>query len=343
MKLRLFTISLALICACNCTAHDIVFCGERIPVHQDFVSEKLMNVIRKQIPYVNLPQLRKRAEAYFPIIEYYLRETGLPEDFKYLPIVESGFLNVTSTAGARGPWQLMEATAAQWGLSADERDNFKKATNAACKVLATYYLELKKRFGVSSWVLTAAAYNFGIGNMRSAISKQGKDYFSMKLNAETASYVYKIIAIKELFEYPELYMKDFGYNVFNVIKKNADKPAAVDSTEFTSMVVNVNSTEVKPEKSQFNYLPATIKGKYKRFNDGELVTIELGNDMIVKGSFNRKGNQLKGKGWIIGDRIFIDLGYGGHAVTLVDMSGSKGVSTSDLKNNKPVMLKVINE
>src|SRR5437762_3502190 len=86
----------------SCSAHEIVFCGEQIPVQNNFIADKLMNVIRRQVPYVNLPQLRKRVESNFPIVEYYLRETGLPEDFKYLAIVESGFLNLTSKAGARG-------------------------------------------------------------------------------------------------------------------------------------------------------------------------------------------------------------------------------------------------
>src|SRR5689334_2459927 len=150
--------------ALNAKAHEIIFCGERIPVQNNFVADKLMNVIRQQVPYVNLPQLRKRVEANFPIVEYYLRETGLPEDFKYLAIVESGFLNLTSKAGARGFWQLMPETATELGLvvspTIDERDNIYKSTYAACKVLASYYLRIKKIYGVSSWVLTAAAYNF---------------------------------------------------------------------------------------------------------------------------------------------------------------------------------------
>src|SRR5919112_3634753 len=83
-------------CGTACYAHDITFCGEKIPVTEHFVAERLMNVIRKQIPQVNLPQLRKRALANFPIVEYYLRATNLPEDFKYLAIVESGFLNQIS-------------------------------------------------------------------------------------------------------------------------------------------------------------------------------------------------------------------------------------------------------
>jgi hypothetical protein len=75
----------------RCDAHDIIFCGERIPVSNNFVADKLMNVIKRQIPNVNLPVLRKVLHKIFLFVEYYLRETGLPEDLKYLAIVESGF------------------------------------------------------------------------------------------------------------------------------------------------------------------------------------------------------------------------------------------------------------
>jgi membrane-bound lytic murein transglycosylase D len=212
-------ISLVLsIVANKAAAHDIIFCGERIPVNNDFVANKLMNVIRKQIPNVNLPSLRQRALLYFPFVESFLKRSGLPADFKYLPIVESGFLVQTSGAGARGFWQLMPATAKDMGLvvstTLDERDDINKSTMAACKVLSSYYTTIQKKHKVSSWILTAAAYNFGIGNIINAIQNQGKDYFTMNLNAETAVYVYKMIAVKELFEFPELYMKSFGYNVF---------------------------------------------------------------------------------------------------------------------------------
>jgi len=358
--------------ALNAKAHEIIFCGERIPVQNNFVADKLMNVIRQQVPYVNLPQLRKRVEANFPIVEYYLRETGLPEDFKYLAIVESGFLNLTSKAGARGFWQLMPETATELGLvvspTIDERDNIYKSTYAACKVLASYYLRIKKIYGVSSWVLTAAAYNFGIGRMSSAINRQGSDYFSMTLNPETALYVYKIVAVKELFEYPELYMKDFGYNVFQVVQGNTDpklNTSTNDSAAFTSMEVKVNTSDGKhpsnvvikePEKptttleksedainrNEFKYLSASIKGKYKNFHDGDLITIELQEDLEVKGSFSKKGNLMQGKGWFIGDRIFIDLGYSDHSVTLIDISGKKGVMPQDLKKDQSVLLKVVN-
>src|ERR1700712_4817020 len=229
--------------------HDIFFCGESIPVSNNFVANKLMDVIRRQIPNVNLPSLHNRSVQYFPYVASVLRLFGLPEDFKYLPIVESGFTLEISNVGARGFWQIMPNAGSDMGLvmtsNYDERDDIQKSTVAACKLLASYYKMLQRLNSIASWVLTAAAYNFGIGNISKAIKNQGNDYFTMNLNAETAAYVYKIIAVKELFEYPELYMKSFGYNVFSATaSKNAPKPkpntkAVSDEEIFKSIEIKV--------------------------------------------------------------------------------------------------------
>jgi hypothetical protein len=358
-----------------CAQHDIIFCGEKIPVENSFVADKLMNVIRQQIPNVNLAELRRRVKLYFPTVEYYLHETGLPDDFKYLAIVESGFQNqLMSSAGAGGFWQLMEPTARELGLTVnaliDERKDIHKSTHAACKVLAAYYLDIKKRYGISSWVLTAAAYNFGIGNMGKAISRQGKNYFQMDLNDETAKYVYKIIAVKELFEYPELYIKNFGYNVFNSKNPASQMSAgsASDQQVFSQMKISVNEADGKhPDKlkvaevvkngqtiqqvktesadavtGKINYVSAEVKGKYKNFKDGDVISFELDDHLQVNNRFTGKGNIVQGRGWIIDDRIMVDLGYGRN-VLLYDMSDSRGLAFSSLKNKTSVILKVFNK
>jgi len=376
MKNKSLTCYILICLCCLCTpfslkAHDITFCGERIPVDNNFVGEKLMNVIRKQIPYVNLPQLRKRALANFPIVEYYLRETNLPEDFKYLAIVESGFLNEISSAGAGGFWQLMPETARELGLivssQVDERNDIHRSTLAACKVLANYYMAIRKTHKISSWVLTAAAYNFGIGSIFRSITLQGKDYFSMKLNPETAVYVYKIIAVKELFEYPELYLKNFSYNIFSTAAApqnlQGKEQTSGDLTDFTSMEVKVtendgqhpdavsstgkvgDATSIKGKtpvnKEKVKLIAANIKGKYKNFNDGSIVAIELQEDLQVENRFTRAGNVIKGIGWIIDDRVFIDLGFSDHTVILYDSNSKQGIPLASLKNEEPLILKVL--
>ncbi|MES2774748.1 MAG: lytic transglycosylase domain-containing protein [Bacteroidota bacterium] len=341
LVLTLFTASPQKVAA---QQHEIFFCGERIPVSNDFVAKKLMDIIRRQIPNVNLPSLRNRALTYFPYVAGYLRLMGLPEDFKYLPVVESGFNLLVSSAGARGFWQIMSETGREKGLAVnggyDDRDDFQKSTIAACKLIKEYYATLLRLNKVASWVLTAAAYNFGIGNVSNAIKKQGSDYFAMNLNPETAVYVYKIIAVKELFEYPELYMKGFGYNVFSTApqkKTPSLKDVAVDEKVFENMEVQVLSNVVE-KKTPSKFVAAYITGKYKNFRDGDFVSITLVEDLFVKGGFAKKQTVLKGAGWIIDDRVYVDLGYG-HDVTLCDAGSVKGILFTRLKKGEPVLLK----
>lgn len=336
-------------------AHPIIFCGEYIPVDNDFVASKLMNVIKSQVNYVNMPSLRASAAMYFDYVTYQLRLNGIPDDFKYLPIVESGFRLVSSGVGARGFWQLMPETARGLGLRVDaivdERDDIEKSTKAACRVLKDYYLYLSKKHKKTSWVLAAAAYNFGIGNMSKAVASQGDNYFTMSLNSETALYVYKIIAIKELFEFPELYMKNFGYNILTTLKpqtKAAPPPSQQatgsnisDSSAAESLASFINTAKPAPFvnppviKSFF----ANISGRYKKFKDGDLVHIRLQEDMEFPGFFRRQGNEFIGSGWILEGRVYVELPYG-HSLQLFDQDFKKGISLSQLQDGEPVVLKL---
>ena len=322
-------------------AHQITFCGEEIPVNNDFVANMLMNVIRKQIPNVNLPALRARAMQYFPIVESYLMRNNIPTDFKYLPIVESGFVILTSRVGAHGFWQLMPGTAKELGLvmsgGIDQREDINLSTTAACRLLKNYYLTINKQQKLSSWILTAAAYNFGIGNILKAIQSKGSNYFMMSLNPETAVYVYKIIAVKELFEYPELYMKNFGYNVFNAnAKARVSSGRGDDDKAFTT--ISVNKAKKNPVKKPDVFVAAHLKGKYKNFQDGDLLAVELEEDLKVRGGFTKKGSVIKGTGWLIDGRVFVDLGYG-HDVLLYDQNSQKGIAMGDLKKDAPILLR----
>lgn len=337
--------------------HNIIFCGETIPANNAIVSGRLMDVIRKQVRNINMPALRKRANAYFPWIEDYLQKNNLPEDLKYIPIVESGFQNLTSSAGASGFWQIMPHTALGAGLNisegSDDREDFYKSTQAACQTLIDYYRWIRNKYKISSWVLTAAAYNFGPGNIANAIKNQNSvDYFSMNLNQETASYVYKIIAVKELFEYPEYYMNDFGYNIFNALQSPVNlQESQADTTAFNSMTLDVSkndssindsiSKSLNPTPKKVISIAANIVGKYKNFIDGQLISFQLQQDLIVKNTFNKKGNVITGTGWMIDDRIFIDLGYEDHDVVIVSPeTGKKGILPSELKKDELIILRV---
>jgi membrane-bound lytic murein transglycosylase D len=354
-------------------ARSITFCGEQIPISNSFVANKLMNAIRQQIFYVNLPRLRSEAKTYFPIIEYYLKAAGMPQDLKYIPIIESGFRNATSSAGAQGFWQLMAPTAKEWGLKVnetiDERNDIYKSTIAALKELARNYNMIRKHHKVSSWVLTSASYNYGIGRLYDKIRTQGNDYFTMHLNPETALYVYKITAIKELFEYPELYIKNFKFNVFNQnatkngqselpkgesedfktieMKVNENGKAAPDNTVLEKVAKpNEGDLKVKDEETfrkSARLVGAMIVSKHQQFIDGDEITIELLENLETLSGFQRKGSKLSGKAWIIdGNRIHIDLGFTSNNVILYDTNSEQGIELSSLKKGVQVILRVQN-
>jgi hypothetical protein len=119
-------------------------------------------------------------------------------------LVESGLKGGTSPKGASGYWQFMPQTARDFGLrvnsNIDERQKISKSTVAAAKYLRSLYRE----FG--NWTLVAAAYNIGEGRLKRQMNRQNQDnYYKMKLNRETASYVYKLISMKEIIENPRLY------------------------------------------------------------------------------------------------------------------------------------------
>ncbi len=364
-RLRYIITLFALLCSCiKATAHDIYFCGEKIPLDDEFVKNKLMMIIKRQINYINVPSIKANVQRYMPFVEKYLSDANIPQDFKYLAIVESGFnVDVSSPVGARGFWQLMKPTARDWGLVVndlvDERTDFEKSTRAACKEIARNYLYIHNRFKVSSWVLTAAAYNVGIGRIKSAIEKQDtKNYFQMNLNPETAAYVFKIIAIKELFEFPELYMNNFNYNIFNTVSSQEKVGSkGLGLLTMGSMKVNVNEADgahpadltkgrIKnisfEDKNKVSYVYAKIKGKYKNLEAGKgtSVNFTLETALQVKNNYTAAGQVIQGTAWVIDGRAMIDLGYG-HAVVVLDEKNEKGIPLDKLKNKGVVILKVI--
>ncbi|WP_233524464.1 lytic transglycosylase domain-containing protein [Mucilaginibacter conchicola] len=190
------------------------FADEALPLNDKKVDFKLKKSIAKhRYKAVQSNVLHAKADKMFPIIEPILRAYGIPEDFKYVPLVESGLREGTSPKGARGVWQFMPGTARTYGLrvnrKVDDRLNLRKSTIAACKYIKELYQEF------DSWTLAAAAYNNGSVKLERSIRKQNEDnYFRMSLNRETGSYVYKLIAMKEIITNPEKYgYKDYySYN-----------------------------------------------------------------------------------------------------------------------------------
>lgn len=209
---------------------NLDFAGEAVPLADPDVRERMdRELLVNTYWQSNGLLLIKRAHKYFPVIEPILAKHGVPDDFKYLAVIESGLQNVVSPAGARGIWQIMPATAREYGLevndNVDERYHLEKATEAACM----YLLNSKERFG--SWTLAAAAYNAGnSGINRRLDGQQVEDYYNLLLGEETGRYMFRILAIKEILSDPKKYGFNFResdlYNLVPSYKVEVDTAVA---------------------------------------------------------------------------------------------------------------------
>lgn len=181
---------------------NLTFAGEKVPlnyfdVYENLDREFLINTYWHSQAFLYL----KKANRYFPIIEPILKKNGIPDDFKYLCVAESGLTNVVSPAGATGFWQFMKATGLKYGLEiteeVDERYDLEKSTEAACKYLKDAY----KLY--NDWAMVAASYNVGMGGLDNQIKKQKvESYYDLLLNDETSRYVFRIIALKTIMDNP---------------------------------------------------------------------------------------------------------------------------------------------
>jgi len=181
------------------------FAGEALPLKDPDIYERMdRELLVNTYWQSNGILLIKRSKKYFPIIEPILKENGVPDDFKYLAVAESGLQPIVSPAGATGFWQIMKDTGKEYGLeinaNVDERYHIEKATKVACD----YLKKAKEEFG--SWTLAAASYNAGMNGIRTQMDRQKEtDYYDMILNDETERYIFRITALKEILTQPEKY------------------------------------------------------------------------------------------------------------------------------------------
>ncbi|MEW6654537.1 MAG: transglycosylase SLT domain-containing protein [Bacteroidota bacterium] len=186
-------------------SEELDFCGEKVPLEDFDVRERIEREFLVNTYWHSATLLYlKRANRWFPIIEPILKENGIPDDFKYMAVAESGLINSVSPDGAAGFWQFMESAAKQYGLEVsgevDERYNVEKSTQAACE----YLKKAKAKLG--NWTLAGASYNLGITGISKQMQRQNSNnYYNLFLNDETYRFVARIIALKEIFKDPKRY------------------------------------------------------------------------------------------------------------------------------------------
>jgi membrane-bound lytic murein transglycosylase D len=255
----------------------IIFCGQKIVLEDEDIRERLdREILTNAYYHSSTIQAIKRSNRYFPLIEKVLKEKGLPEDLKYVAVIESNLQQAVSPAGAVGFWQFMPVTAKQFGLKmnheVDERMNIEKSTYAACEYLIEAYDTLK------DWTLAIASYNRGIGGVRSDMRWQETDnYFDTYMNSETGRYVYRAMAMKLIMENPEAYG-------FHVPEKDLYIPL-----EIRKVPVNQNIDDLAVWSKALGYNLKIIK-KLNPWILGNRLT--PGNDPVVieipKKTFNLK-------------------------------------------------------
>ena len=279
------------------------FAGEEAPLGLYYVREGLDRELMVNTYWHSSTLLMlKKSNRYFHIIIPILKRNGIPEDFKYLALIESGLSNIQSPAGAAGFWQFIPGTGKHFGLEisdqVDERYHVEKATEAACKLLRGSF----NKYG--SWTLAAAAYNVGEGRISKELERQkAGSYYDLYLPEETMRYVYRIIALKLLYEHPT----EYGYNIR---KKDLYPPIPSYTVTIDS---SINNLPVFAKTMKINYrllkefnpwlrsdkLTNTGKKKYtltipkKGFEDFDKLLDEIDNaeqifnDTITAGSLPR--------------------------------------------------------
>lgn len=265
----------------------LIFAGEDVPLNQFDVRESLDRELLLNTYWQSQSiLLHKRAYRWFQKISPILKSNGIPDDFKYLALIESGFTNAVSPSGASGFWQFLDKTAVNYGLivndNIDERYHVQKSTEAACR----YFKEAYKKFG--NWTLVAASYNMGINGLGKQVETQKvNSYYDLLLNQETARYIFRILAIKEILENPQKYG-------FVLRKKDLYPQIPIQQLQIDSSITNIanfsqqlglnyklikllnpwlrqNTLENKENKNFIIEVPA------KNFDETMLTEIYLGN------------------------------------------------------------------
>lgn len=210
------------------------FAGQKISLRRQDMYERMdREIIAFTFMHSTSILMLKRSGIYFPVVEPILKEEGLPDDLKYIMVIESSLdPNARSAAGAAGLWQLMTATAREQKLEVnaniDERYHVEKATRAACRIL-------KESYGLyGDWLTVAAAYNAGRNGINRRLESQRQTKAEdLWLAEETSRYMFRLLAAKMMFENPG----DFGFDVPDSEKYRRKAPR--EKVKVTSTVTDL--------------------------------------------------------------------------------------------------------
>jgi hypothetical protein len=221
------------------------FCGNKIALDRSDLRERFDREITSLV-YSHTTTLLslKRANRFFPVIEPLLKKNGIPDDFKYLCVVESSLdTRALSPSKAAGLWQFLDETGKRYGLEVtsevDERYHVEKATEAACR----YFREAYQKYG--DWANVVISYNAGMGRISSFRRDQLSDSaFDLHLTTETSRYLFRILAIREFFENPQKY----GY----AVKKEHLYP--VIPVHYVEVTESIDNLAVFAKENKINYM-----------------------------------------------------------------------------------------
>ncbi len=272
--------------------HQVAFCGEMVDLTRYNMREGFERELRSFTYFPSTTMLLiKRANRYFPVIEPILKANGIPDDFKYLAVIESSLdPRATSPAKAVGIWQMMEGTGRQYGLTitptVDERRHLVKATEAACKYLKEAY----KKYG--NWATVAASYNAGMGRISSELTKQQADNsFDLWLVEETMRYVYRIMAIKQVFEQPYKYG-------FVMQAEDLYKPIHCKGVEVSA---NIQDLAVFAKEHQITYADLKQFNPWLRdrklLTSGKTFTIDIPN--VEEMYYKQPNSYVHNPAWVV--------------------------------------------
>ena len=268
---------------------NLKFAGESVPLERLDVRESLdRELLVNTFWHSQTFLFFKRANRFFPLIEPILKKNNVPDDFKYLALIESGFSNVVSPSGASGFWQFLEATGVKYGLivneEVDERYHIEKATEAACKYLKNSYSIFK------SWTLAGAAYNMGDAGLGTQLKNQKVlNYYDLFLNTETARYVFRILAVKTIFEAPRKY--GFYFEDYDLYPPVRSETIVVDSTvtDLAQFAIDKGiNYKILKEYNPWLRKPSLInKGKNSFF-----IKIPVNDELLYKNHFSEKEKEI---------------------------------------------------